>query len=183
MAKEIAVFGGGCFWCTEAVFKDLRGVTGTMPGYAGGSKPDPTYEAVCGGKTGHAEVTKIEFDPSLISFEDLLTVFFAVHDPTTLNRQGNDVGTQYRSIILYTSDSQKKQAEEFIRKLDQDEPAAEKTAPRVVTELKSLDKFYPAEDYHRDYFAKNPNQPYCQLVISPKLKKLKERFGALLAKE
>ncbi|OGN04339.1 MAG: peptide-methionine (S)-S-oxide reductase [Candidatus Yanofskybacteria bacterium RIFCSPHIGHO2_02_FULL_44_12b] len=175
MKNQIAVFGGGCFWCTEAVFAQLKGVVSVMPGYAGGSTPNPTYESVCGGKTGHAEVIKIEFDPEIISYEDLLTVFFAVHDPTTLNRQGNDVGTQYRSIILYTDEQQKIQAENVVSELS-------KEGDRVVTEIKPLEKFHPAEDYHKDYYAKNPDQAYCRLVINPKLKKLKEKFQDILKK-
>ncbi|OGN05095.1 MAG: peptide-methionine (S)-S-oxide reductase [Candidatus Yanofskybacteria bacterium RIFCSPHIGHO2_01_FULL_44_17] len=171
--NETAIFGGGCFWCTEAVFVELRGVISVMPGYAGGTMPGPIYEQVCGGNTGHAEVSKIEFEPSQISYDDLLTVFFATHDPTTLNRQGNDVGTQYRSIILYTSSEQKSQAEAFISELN-------KEGQKVVTELKPLEKFYPAEEYHREYFKKNPDKAYCQLVISPKLEKLREKFNKLL---
>lgn len=146
-----------------------------MPGYAGGSKPNPTYEEVCGGQTGHAEVIKIEYDPAQIEFKDLLTVFFATHDPTTLNRQGNDVGTQYRSIILYTSLEQEKESREFIGELD-------KGGAKVVTELKHLDKFYEAEDYHREYYKKNQSQPYCRIIISPKLEKLKKRFYELIKK-
>ena len=171
--EEIAVFGGGCFWCTEAVFSELRGVLSVMPGYAGGKMPNPTYEQVCTGATGHAEVTRIEFDPKEISFENLLTVFFATHDPTTLNRQGADVGTQYRSAIFYTSDAQKSAAEAFIKKLHDSDPGGKP----VVTEITPLDKFYPAEDYHRDYFRNNPNQPYCQLIIEPKVEKLQKEFG------
>jgi peptide-methionine (S)-S-oxide reductase len=174
--EEIAVFGGGCFWCTEAVFSELRGVLSVMPGYAGGKTPNPTYEQVCTGATGHAEVTRIEFDPKEISFENLLTVFFATHDPTTLNRQGADVGTQYRSAIFYTSNAQKSAAETFIKKLHDSDP----TGKPVVTEITPLDKFYPAEDYHRDYFRNNPNQPYCQLIIEPKVEKLQKEFAELL---
>ena len=178
---QMAVFGGGCFWCTEAVFEDLKGVVSVMPGYAGGpstsSGQAPTYEEVLSGKTGHAEVAKIEFDPSQISYTDLLTVFFATHDPTTLNRQGNDIGTQYRSIILYTDDNQKNKAERFIKELDR-----QKTSGKVVTEVKPLIKFYEAEKYHRNYYKNNPEKPYCQVVISPKLRKLKERFAELLRK-
>ena len=177
---EIAVFGGGCFWCTEAVFGELRGVVSVMPGYAGGPATEggkaPTYEQVSTGMTGHAEVTKIEFDPSQIKFNDLLTVFFATHDPTTLNRQGADVGTQYRSIVLYTSDTQKRDAEAFIKKLHDSDPGGKP----VVTEVKPLEAFYPAEDYHRNYFKNNPNQPYCQLIIEPKVEKLQKEFAALL---
>lgn len=144
-----------------------------MPGYAGGTTPNPTYESVCSGATGHAEVTKIEFDPAVISFNDLLTVFFATHDPTTLNRQGNDVGTQYRSIILYTTPEQKQTAEKFIAELNVE-------GSKIVTRLAPLDVFYPAEEYHRNYYRNNPEQAYCQLVISPKLEKLKEKFNKLL---
>lgn len=178
--REIAVFGGGCFWCIEAVFKELRGVSSVMPGYAGGTPPvggqSPTYEEVCSGRTGHAEVIQIEFDPTEIRYEDLLTIFFATHDPTTANRQGNDVGTQYRSIILYTTDEQKYQAEKFIVGLN----ASAKEGSPIVTEIKPLDQFFEAEQYHRDYYAANKNQPYCQLVIHPKLAKVQQKFAALL---
>jgi peptide-methionine (S)-S-oxide reductase len=178
--KEIAVFGGGCFWCTEAVFSNLRGVISVMPGYAGGAPAPggkaPTYEEVCDGRTGHAEVIKITFDPAQISFDQLLTVFFATHDPTTRNRQGNDVGTQYRSTILYADEGQKNAAEAFIKKLDASDP----NGKPVVTEVKPLDTFYEAEDYHREYFKNNPAQPYCQLVIEPKVEKLQKEFAELL---
>jgi peptide-methionine (S)-S-oxide reductase len=174
MKSETAVFGGGCFWCTEAVFRELKGVMSVMPGYAGGSQPNPTYEQICSGTTGHAEVTKVEFDPSIISYRDLLTVFFATHDSTTRNRQGNDVGTQYRSIILYAAPVQKAAAEAFIQELH--EPG---DAP-VVTEIKPLEAFYPAEEDHRRYYEKNRNQPYCQVVINPKLAKLQKQFQNLL---
>lgn len=173
---EVVVFGGGCFWCAEAVFKQLKDVVSVISGYAGGSLGRaPTYEEVCSGKTGHAEVIKIEFDPALISFKDLLTVFFATHDPTTLNQQGNDVGAQYRSIILYTSPEQEKEAHDFIVELNRE-------GQKIVTEVKPLEEFYGAESYHKDFYAKNPNQPYCQVVISPKLEKLKEKFYQLLKK-
>ena len=178
MATETAVFGGGCFWCTEAVYQELKGVVSVMPGYSGGEKPNPTYEDICSGRTGHAEVAKIEYDPTIISYRDLLTVFFAVHDPTTLNRQGNDVGTQYRSVILTTSDDQKHEAEAFIKELN-----AEASTGKVVTEVKPLEKFYPAEEYHRNYYKNNMGQPYCQVMISPKLEKLKSEFYALLNKK
>ncbi len=171
---ETAILGGGCFWCVEAVFEGLTGVISVMPGYAGGDSPigkaHPTYEQVSGGETGHAEVIKVEFDPSRISYKNLLTVFFATHDPTTLNRQGNDVGTQYRSMILYTTEGQKNQAQDFIKEL----------GAGVVTEVKHLDKFYEAENYHREYYRKNPDQAYCQLVINPKIEKLKKQFSNLL---
>ena len=173
---EVAVFGGGCFWCTEAVFDELRGVISVMPGYAGGSLKNPTYDDVCDGRTGHAEAIRIEFDPSAISYRDLLTVFLATHDPTTLNRQGNDVGTQYRSIVLYAGEEQKKQAEGLIQELNDSSAFGEP----VVTEVKPLGDFYEAEDYHRKYFANNSYQPYCQFIISPKLQKLQKRFADLL---
>jgi peptide-methionine (S)-S-oxide reductase len=173
---QTTVFGGGCFWCTEAVIERLRGVLSVKPGYAGGQRPNPTYEQVCSGATGHAEVIRIEFDPSLISFRDLLTVFFATHDPTTLNRQGNDVGTQYRSIILYADEDQKREAETFIQELN----ASGQLESRVVTELKPIEKFYDAEDYHQQYYARNSGQPYCQIVITPKMEKLQKRFRELL---
>ena len=171
--SEIAIFGGGCFWCTEAVFQMLKGVASVMPGYAGGTMPNPTYEMVCGGTTGHAEVLKVEFDPEKISYNDLLVVFFATHDPTTPNRQGNDAGTQYRSIILYTTPEQRDGAEKFIAGLNQE-------GKKVVTEVKPLEEFYEAEEYHRNYYQKNPDKAYCQVVINPKLEKLQEKFEELL---
>jgi len=171
--NQIAVFGGGCFWCTEALFEELKGVISVMPGYAGGSVKNPTYEQVCTGKTGHAEVIKIEYDPEKISYGDLLTVFFATHDPTTLNRQGSDVGTQYRSGIFYTNDEQRSEAEAFVRRLNE-------SGPKVVTETGPLDIFYDAEEYHKQYYRNNASAPYCQIVINPKLDKLKSRFNELL---
>jgi peptide-methionine (S)-S-oxide reductase len=171
---EQAVFGGGCFWCTEAVFEQLRGVLSVMPGYAGGHVQNPTYEQVCSGNTGHAEVIRIEFDPAQVSYRDLLTVFFATHDPTTLNRQGHDVGTQYRSIILYANESQQRAAETF---LDEVSPQLQKP---IVTELKPLEAFYEAERYHRQYYRANSDQPYCQVVIDPKVQHFRERFRKLL---
>lgn len=173
---EVAVFGGGCFWCTEAVFDELNGVISVMPGYAGGSLKNPTYDDVCDGRTGHAEAIRIEFDPSAISYRDLLTVFFATHDPTTPNRQGNDVGTQYRSIVLYASAEQQKQAEGLIQELNNSSAFGKP----VVTEVKPLGEFYEAEAYHRKYFANNSYQPYCQFIISPKLQKLHKQFAELL---
>ena len=173
---EIAVFGGGCFWCTEAVFKELRGVQRVSSGYAGGRTRGPTYEQVCSGETGHAEVIRIEFDPQQVAFRDLLTVFFATHDPTTLNRQGNDVGTQYRSVILYDSEEQRDQAASFIKELTD----AGTFRNPIVTTLEPLTEFYPAEEYHQDYFANNPYQPYCQYTIPPKLNKLHKQFSELL---
>lgn len=172
---QTIVFGGGCFWCTEAVFKMLKGVVSVAPGYAGGITPDPTYEEVCTGNTGHAEVSKIEYDPEKISLRDLLTVFFATHDPTTINRQGNDIGTEYRSAIFYTTPDQKIESEAFIKEID----ASAKGNP-VVTEVKPLDTFYPAENWNQDYFAKNPNRAYCQIVINPKLEKVQAKFAELL---
>jgi peptide-methionine (S)-S-oxide reductase len=170
----VAVFGGGCFWCTEAIFQNLRGVLNARPGYAGGELAEPTYEQVSSGKTGHAEVTRIEFDPSIISYDDLLTVFFATHDPTSLNRQGNDIGTQYRSIILYFDDEQRAAAEAYIKQLntDSDKP--------IVTEVKPLGDFYEAEDYHRNYFLSHQDEPYCRFVIGPKLEHLRKKFHDLL---
>ena len=172
----VAVFGGGCFWCTEAVFDELRGVKSVVSGYAGGSTKNPTYEEVCGGGTGHAEVIKIDFDPTEIAFKDLLTVFFATHDPTTLNRQGNDVGTQYRSAIFYANEEQKREAEAFIKELNDSKVFGNP----VVTTLEPLGEFYEAEDYHQKYYANNPYQPYCQYMIPPKLNKLHKQFSALL---
>lgn len=172
----VAVFGGGCFWCTEAVFKMLRGVSSVLPGYAGGVTKNPTYEQVSGGKTGHAEVIWLEYDPAQIHYQDLLTVFFGSHDPTTRNRQGNDVGTQYRSVIFYTTDEQKKVAEDFIADIN----ASNAHGAPVVTELAPLDVFYEAENYHRDYFATHPGNPYCEVIINPKLEKVQKQFARLL---
>lgn len=174
----VAVFGGGCFWCTEAIFQLLKGVVSVMPGYAGGQIKNPTYRKVCAGDTGHAEVIKIEFDPAVISYEDLLTVFFATHDPTTANRQGADRGTQYRSVILYANEEQKKTAEAYIKKLNDSESAG---AP-IVTRVEPLQAFYEAEIYHRDYYRNNARAPYCAVVINPKLEQVKHRFGELLQK-
>ncbi len=173
---ETIVLGGGCFWCTEAVFKMLKGIISVEPGYAGGTKENPTYEEVCSGKTGHAEVIKIEYDPKIISFEKILTVFFASHDPTTINKQRNDVGEQYRSMILYTNENQKTEAENFIKKLND----SSKEDKPIVTETKSFDKFYSAENYHKDYYKNHPKKAYCQVVINPKLDKVKEKFANLL---
>ncbi len=175
MAQEIAVFGGGCFWCLEAIFQEVIGVQQVLPGYAGGHTPNPTYEQVCSDTTGHAEVVQITFDPDRISYETLLKIFWTIHDPTTPNRQGNDVGSQYRSIILYRSAEQKATAERLRRTFA--EPLWEKP---VVTEIKPLDIFYPAESYHRNYFARHPEQAYCQLVIQPKVQKFRQQFQHLL---
>ncbi len=174
--NDIAVFAGGCFWCTEAVFDELRGVRSVVSGYAGGTTKNPTYEQICSGSTGHAEAIKIDFDPGQISFRDLMTVFFATHDPTTLNRQGNDAGTQYRSAILYANEEQKQQAEAFIKELE----VAKTYKNLIVTTLEPLREFYPAEDYHQKFFANNPYQPYCQYTIPPKLNKLHKQFSQLL---
>lgn len=173
---QIAVFGGGCFWCTEAVFQKLRGVKSVLPGYAGGEIENPTYEQVSSGTTNYAEVIRFEFDPDKISYRDLLEVFFATHDPTTLNRQGNDVGTQYRSVIFYSDQNQKEQAEKIIQELTTDGAYQNP----IVTKLEPLTKFYEAEDYHKNYFERNQDQPYCQVIINPKIKKLKEKFASLL---
>ncbi|TFG07959.1 peptide-methionine (S)-S-oxide reductase [Candidatus Thorarchaeota archaeon] len=167
-----ATFGGGCFWCTEAVFERLKGVKSVTSGYAGGHSKNPTYQEVSTGSTGHAEVTQIEYDPEVISFEELLEVFFETHDPTTMNRQGNDVGTQYRSIILYHNEEQKEIAERFKQRLNQ----SDKYDRPIVTEIEPLDEFYEAERYHQDFYRKNPNQQYCRLIIRPKLKKVDEVF-------
>jgi len=174
--RETAVFGGGCFWCMEAVFQQIKGVLSVTSGYAGGTRENPNYRAVCDGNTGHAEVIQIEFDPALISYRELLEVFFSTHDPTTPNRQGNDVGEQYRSIILYTSEAQKKAAEAYIKELI----AMRVFQNKIVTQLQPLKKFYEAEDYHQDYYNKNPYQPYCQVVINPKLAKLRKKHMKLL---
>jgi peptide-methionine (S)-S-oxide reductase len=171
---EIAVFAGGCFWCTEAVFKRLKGVVSVMPGYTGGTVPNPSYEQICTGRTGHAESIRVEFDPGKISYDDLLAVFFATHDPTSLNRQGADVGTEYRSAVFYTSPEQKRSAEVYIRKLDEQLPR------KVVTEVVPLTEFYEAEDYHQQYYDNNAFAPYCQFVIEPKLHKLYKNFGEML---
>jgi peptide-methionine (S)-S-oxide reductase len=172
MSDEIATLGGGCFWCLEAVFKDLRGVSGVMSGYAGGRVANPSYKQVCGGDTGHAEVVQVKFDPAELSYADLLRVFFAIHDPTTLNRQGNDIGTQYRSIILTQSDAQKQTAEAVRQEIND----AKIWHRPVVTEIAPLQVFYPAEPEHDDYFARNPWSGYCQVVIAPKVAKFRKQF-------
>ncbi len=174
--KEVATLGGGCFWCIEAVFDDLKGVESVESGYAGGTVANPTYRQVCTGTTGHAEVVQITFDPSVISYKQLLEVFFTVHDPTTLNRQGPDVGTQYRSAIFYHNDEQQAIAEQVIREI---ETANIWDAP-IVTEVVPFKAFYKAEDYHQEYFRLNPEQAYCQFVIAPKVAKFRERFREML---
>ncbi len=179
MSTQTAIFGSGCFWCTEAVFQRLKGVSSVMSGYAGGNMLKPTYEQVCSGSTGHAEVVKIEYDPSIITYRDLVEIFFATHDPTTLNRQGNDSGTQYRSTILYATDEERMIAESVIKELNDTRTFSKP----IVTEVKPATEFYPAEEYHRNYYNQNENQPYCQFVIAPKLKKFKEKYNALLKEE
>ena len=169
---EIATLGGGCFWCLEAVYVELRGVEKVVSGYAGGHVKNPTYREVCSGSTGHAEVVQVTFDPTVISFADILRVFFTIHDPTTLNRQGADVGTQYRSAIYYHDDAQKQTAIAVMNEI-----AAQRIWPNpLVTELAPLDVFYPAEEYHQDYFARNPMQPYCQVVVAPKVAKFRKQY-------
>ncbi len=174
--KEVIVLGGGCFWCTEAVFKMIRGVTSVLPGYAGGTTENPTYKDICNGDTGHAEVVQIEYDPELVSVKDILTIFFGSHDPTTLNRQGADIGTQYRSVIFYTTEAQKEVALAIVQEIND---SSEK-GDSVKTEVLPLQKFYVAESYHQDYFAMNKEATYCQLVINPKLQKVQKQFAALL---
>ncbi len=171
-ATETATFAGGCFWCLEPLFKELRGVLKVTPGYSGGAVPHPSYELVCMGTTGHAESVQVEFDPSVISYKELLEVFFTMHDPTTLNRQGADVGTQYRSAVFYHAPEQQKTVEQVIRDFE----AKRVWDGRFVTEVKRFDSFYPAEDYHHDYFASNPWQPYCRIVIAPKVAKFRKQF-------
>ncbi len=179
MNNKIAVFGGGCFWCTEAVFKMLRGVVSVTPGYAGGKTENPTYYEVCNSDTGHAEVIQIEYDDTVVSYETLLTVFFGSHDATQVNRQGNDIGTQYRSIVLYTTPEQRKRAETFIEDLNN----SSKEGKPIATELAALTKFYPAEKEHLDYYSRNKSQGYCQVVIAPKLQKVQEKYAELLSRQ
>jgi peptide-methionine (S)-S-oxide reductase len=169
---EIATFGSGCFWCTEAVYQRLKGVEKVVSGYSGGHVDKPTYKQVCGGDTGHAEVIQVHYDPTAVSYEQLLEVFWKTHDPTTLNRQGNDYGTQYRSVIFYHNDEQKKLAEEYKRKLED----AKIWEDPIVTEVSPLKNFYPAEDYHQNYYNDNAAQPYCSFVIRPKIVKLEKVF-------
>lgn len=174
---EIAVLGGGCFWCTEAVFQMLKGVKTVEPGYTGGTTVNPTYEEVSSGNTGHAECIKIEFNPSELRYEDILTVFFASHDPTSLNKQMYDVGTEYRSVIFYTTERQKEVAEKFIAELN----ASNTEGKKIVTELAPLGTFYVAENYHKNYYENNKNASYCQIIINPKLEKVQKQFADLLA--
>ena len=172
---ETVTLGGGCFWCLEAVFDNLNGVEDVVSGYSGGKIPRPSYQVVCSGLTGHAEVIQVRFDPAQISFKEILHVFFSIHDPTTRNRQGADVGTQYRSVIFYHTPEQKAEAEAVIRELS-DEKLWDKP---IVTEVTALAAFYPAEDYHQEYFARNPGQGYCQMVVAPKVAKFRKTFARL----
>lgn len=171
--QQLATFGGGCFWCIEPIFDELVGVSEVISGYSGGARPNPSYEQVCTGATGHAEVIQLRFDPEQISYRELLQVFFSAHDPTQLNRQGNDIGTQYRSVIFYHSPEQKDTAEAVIAELE----AAKLWPQPIVTELKPLEAFYPAEGYHQEYFRNNPQQPYCQIVVAPKVAKFRQQFA------
>ena len=175
---QVATLAGGCFWCLEAVFDELNGVESVESGYSGGHVSAPNYAQVCDGNTGHAEAVQVTFDPQVLTYRDLLTVFFTIHDPTTLNRQGNDVGMQYRSVIFYHDEEQKKIAGEVIREID----AANIWDGRIVTELTPFDKFYMAEDYHQEYFKKNPFQGYCRVVIAPKVSKFRHKFAERLKK-
>ena len=180
MAKELetATLAAGCFWCVEAVFDDLKGVEDVVSGYSGGHKDNPTYQEVCSETTGHAEVAQIKFDPEVLSFDDLLRVYFTVHDPTQLNRQGNDIGTSYRSAIFYHTDAQRDSAHKVIKEITD----AEIYDKPIVTEVTAFDKFWPAEDYHQEYFANNPNQPYCAAVVAPKVAKFRKQFADRLKK-
>jgi len=173
-----ATLGGGCFWCLEAVYVELRGVTKVVSGYTGGTVPNPSYQRVCSGNTGHAEVVQVTFDPAVVTYRELLEIFFTIHDPTTLNRQGADVGTQYRSAIFYHDEEQKRVAEEVIKEI-----TAAKIWPKpIVTQVAPLDVFYAAENYHQDYFANNPMQPYCQVVVAPKVAKFRKQYYEKLRK-
>lgn len=175
--RETATLGGGCFWCLDAVFRRLRGVTRVTSGYAGGHVDHPTYDQVCAGDTGHAEVTQVEFDPDVLSYRELLEVFFGMHDPTTVDRQGNDVGPQYRSIILTHSDAQRREAESVIAELERERVF---DAP-IITQLEPLERYWPGEAGHQDYYRRNPMRPYCAAVISPKLSKLRKRYADKLS--
>jgi len=175
---ETITLGGGCFWCTEAVYVGVRGVTDVESGYSNGQAQNPSYEQVCTGRTGHNEVVKLQFDPAQISLREILEIFFVIHDPTTLNRQGNDVGTQYRSGIYYSDAAQKEVADEVIREMSQDKAF---TVP-IVTEVLPLTNYWPAEDYHQDYFENNPNQGYCAFVVGPKVEKFRKTFAAFVKK-
>jgi len=178
MTQEVATLAGGCFWCLEAVFDQLRGVTDVVSGYSGGTRANPTYEQVCSGATGHAEVVQVTFDPAVVSFPEILEVFFTIHDPTQLNRQGGDVGTQYRSAIFYHTPEQKEIAEQVIKEFT----AAKVWDAPIVTEVTPFAAFYPAEAYHQEYFQRNPYQPYCQVVVAPKVAKFRKKFLEKLKK-
>ena len=173
---EVATVAGGCFWCIEAVFREVEGVESVVSGYTGGTTANPTYQQVCSDKTGHAEAVQVVFDPTKISYREILEIFFSVHDPTTLNRQGADMGTQYRSAIFYHNEQQKASAEQLIEELDK----AHLWKKPIVTQIVPLDKFYPAEDYHREYFSQHPEQAYCQMVISPKVNKFRKQWAKRL---
>ena len=176
MQLETAILGGGCFWCLEAVYDELMGVVSVESGYSGGKDVGPSYQEVCTGATGHAEVVRVNFDPQIISYREILQIFFTIHDPTSLNRQGSDVGTQYRSVILYRDESQKQTAEQVIQEIE-----AEKLWDKpLVTQLVPFEAFYIAEDYHQEYFKKNPYQGYCQMVVAPKVAKFRQKFAARL---
>ena len=176
--KEVAILGAGCFWCVEAVFEELQGVEAVESGYTGGSVEDPTYQQICTGNTGHAEVARITFNPEVLTFKEVLEVFWKTHDPTTVNRQGADVGTQYRSAVFYLSESQKEEAEHYKKRLNDSGAYA---AP-IITEITKAGKYYPAENYHQDYFLQNPEQGYCRYVIQPKLEKFRAAFADKLKK-
>jgi peptide-methionine (S)-S-oxide reductase len=177
--EETATLGGGCFWCLEAVYQQMEGVLAVESGYMGGSLPNPTYQQVCTGSTGHVEVVQVKFDPAISSYRDILEVFFAIHDPTSLDRQGDDAGIQYRSVIFYHGDAQRQAAEHTIAELN-----AEHIWPApIVTEVRAAEPFYPAEDYHQDYFRNHPSQPYCAVVVAPKVSKFRQKFAAKLRKE
>ena len=175
-ATETATLGGGCFWCTEAVFSELNGVVSVLPGYAGGTVPHPTYEQVCTGRTGHAEVVQVLFDPKVLDYRDVLTIFMTTHDPTSLNRQGNDVGTQYRSVIFVHSPAQRATAESVLREID----SAGLWKRKIVTEVVPFTEFFPAEEYHRDYFRRNPGSGYCRAIIAPKVAKFRKQYASRL---
>lgn len=176
MNEKTIVFGGGCFWCTEAVFQMLKGVSRVESGYSGGSMENPSYEQVSAGNTGHAEVIRVTYDPAIISYDDLLTVFFGSHDPTTPNRQGNDVGEQYRSVIFFNDESEKVIAERISKEIQE----SLRDGSRVVTQILPLQNFYPAEEYHKNYFQNNTSAPYCQIIIEPKVEKVRKRFAELV---
>jgi peptide-methionine (S)-S-oxide reductase len=174
--SETATLGGGCFWCLEAVYDEMEGVLGVESGYMGGHVPNPSYRAVCTGSTGHAEVVRVSFDPAVTSYREILEVFFAIHDPTTPDRQGNDAGPQYRSVIFYYGETQRELAQTLIRELDTERVWSQP----VVTELRAASTFYPAEDYHQEYFRNNPSAPYCSYIVAPKVSKFRQKFAAKL---